>query len=80
MERHLLDEQFATADAAIWALAVEYLAGNCPDPGRKVSTQVRRAQAGNLGTTPTAITGVARLLSVHRRHALLAKCESKSQV
>ncbi|MFF9629998.1 AraC family transcriptional regulator ligand-binding domain-containing protein [Streptomyces fradiae] len=67
VERHLLDEQFATADEAIRRLAVDYLASHYPDPARKVSTQVRRALTGSLGTTSPAITGVARLLSVHPR-------------
>ncbi|MDI3403363.1 AraC family transcriptional regulator [Streptomyces cavernicola] len=67
VERRLLDEQFATADEAIRRLAVEYLAGHYPDPARKLSTQVRRALAGSLGTAPPAIAGVARLLSVHPR-------------
>ncbi|MFD4371038.1 AraC family transcriptional regulator [Streptomyces sp. NPDC058486] len=67
VERHLLDERFATADEAIRLLAVEYLSGHYTDPGRTVSTQVRRALAGGLGITPPAIAGVARLLSVHPR-------------
>ncbi|MZD08869.1 helix-turn-helix domain-containing protein [Streptomyces sp. SID5785] len=67
VERHLLDGQFATADATIRRLAVEYLADRYADPAAAVSTQVRRALAGSLGAGPPALGGVARLLSVHPR-------------
>ncbi len=67
VERRLLDERFDTADEATRRIAVEYLAGNYADPGRKVSIQVRRALAGTLSSAPPVIAGVARLLSVHPR-------------
>ncbi|MDQ8703860.1 AraC family transcriptional regulator [Streptomyces sp. LHD-70] len=67
VERRLLDTQFATADDAIRRLAVDHLVGNYPDPARKVSTHVRRALAGSLGTGTPAVAGVARLLTVHPR-------------
>lgn len=67
VERHVLDKQFRTADEAIRQLAVGYLADHYADPGREVSTQVRRALSGSLGVAPPALAGVARLLSVHPR-------------
>ncbi|WP_254398889.1 AraC family transcriptional regulator [Streptomyces sp. AC602_WCS936] len=67
VERHVLAERFGTADETIRRLAAEYLAGHYADPGREVSTLVRRALSGSLGTTPPALVGVARLLSVHPR-------------
>ncbi|MGW0143663.1 AraC family transcriptional regulator [Streptomyces calvus] len=67
VERRLLDMQFGTADDTIRHLAVQHLAGRYPDPARKVSTHVRRAVAGNLGTGRPVITRVARLLAVHPR-------------
>lgn len=67
VERRLLDQEFRTADEAIRRLAVDYLASHHTDPERLVSTQVRRALAGSIGTTPAAIGPVARLLAMHPR-------------
>ncbi|GAA3885095.1 AraC family transcriptional regulator [Streptomyces sedi] len=67
VERRVLDERFATADETIRELAAAHLADTYADPGRAVSTQVKRALAGTLGTAPPALSGVARLLAVHPR-------------
>ncbi|MGW7530213.1 AraC family transcriptional regulator ligand-binding domain-containing protein [Streptomyces sp. NPDC054783] len=67
VERRLLDEEFRSADAAIRRFAVDYLASHHTDPERLVSTHVRRALAGSIGTTPAAIGHVARLLAMHPR-------------
>jgi len=67
VERRLLDEEFRSADAAIRRFAVDHLASHHTDPERLVSTHVRRALAGSLGTTPAAIGHVARLLAMHPR-------------
>lgn len=67
VERHVLDMRFATADEAIRRLAVEYLGAHYADPGREVSTRVRRALSGILGSAPAVLPAVARLLSVHPR-------------
>jgi AraC-like DNA-binding protein len=62
-----LDERFVTANAAIRRLAVQYLASNYADPGRTVSSQVRRALSKSLGGAPPTVTSAARLLAVHPR-------------
>ncbi|MFF2083425.1 AraC family transcriptional regulator [Nocardia sp. NPDC058176] len=67
VQRDRLDDRFATANEAIRRLALQYLAGNYPDPTRKVSTQVRRALSKSLGSAPPTIGRVARLLAVHPR-------------
>ncbi|MGH3313111.1 MAG: AraC family transcriptional regulator [Streptomyces sp.] len=67
VERRLLDMEFRSADAAIRRLAVEYLAGHHTDPERLVSTHVRRALTGSVGTTPATIAHIARLLAMHPR-------------
>jgi AraC-like DNA-binding protein len=67
VERRLLDEEFHSADAVIRRLAVDYLASHHIDPERLVSTHVRRALAGSLGTTAAAIGHVARLVAMHPR-------------
>ncbi|NDZ80084.1 AraC family transcriptional regulator [Streptomyces sp. SID10853] len=67
VERRLPDGEFRSADATIRRLAVDYLAGHHTDPERLVSTHVRRALAGSVGTTPPAIGQVARLLAMHPR-------------
>ncbi|MGW9031198.1 AraC family transcriptional regulator ligand-binding domain-containing protein [Streptomyces sp. NPDC055722] len=67
VERRLLDEEFRSADAVIRRLAVDYLASHHTDPERLVSTHVRRALAGSVGTTLAAIGHVARLLAMHPR-------------
>lgn len=67
VERRLLDEEFRSADAAIRRLAVDYLTSHHTDPERRVSTQVRRALAESVGTTPPAIRHVARLFAMHPR-------------
>jgi AraC-like DNA-binding protein len=67
VERRVLDHEFRSADAAIRRLAVEYLAGHHTDPERLVSTRVRRALAGSVGTAPAAMADIARLLAMHPR-------------
>ncbi|MFC9479945.1 AraC family transcriptional regulator ligand-binding domain-containing protein [Streptomyces griseus] len=67
VERRLLEKEFRGADEAIRRLAVDYLAGHHTDPERLVSTHVRRALAGSIGTTAAAIGPVARLLAMHPR-------------
>ncbi|MFD0022943.1 AraC family transcriptional regulator [Streptomyces sp. NPDC058382] len=67
VERRLLEKEFRGADAAIRRLAVDYLASHHTDPAHLVSTHVRRALAGSVGTTPATIAHVARLLAIHPR-------------
>ncbi|MFF1921509.1 AraC family transcriptional regulator ligand-binding domain-containing protein [Streptomyces sp. NPDC058221] len=67
VERRMLEKEFRGADAAIRRLALDYLTRHHTDPERLVSTHVRRALAGSVGTTPAAIGPVARLLAMHPR-------------
>lgn len=67
VERRLLDREFRDTDEVLRRLAVEYLASHHTDPERLVSTHVRRALAGSVGTAPATITHVARLLATHPR-------------
>lgn len=67
VERRLLDERFASADEGIRQVAVDYLATHYSDPGSSTAAQVRLALAESLGTMPSAIGNVARLLALHPR-------------
>jgi AraC-like DNA-binding protein len=67
VERSTLDADFASANAGIRQLALDHLRDAYPDPERLTATQVRRALAGSLHTTPPALANVARLLAVHPR-------------
>ena len=67
VERRLLDEEFAGADATIRRLALDYLTSHHTDPEHRISTHVRRALTDSVGTTTPAIRHVARLLALHPR-------------
>lgn len=67
VRRDALDEPFATADATIRALALDYLATSYADPRARFSTQVRRALTERLGVIAPAIDNIARLFAMHPR-------------
>lgn len=67
VERRAFDAEFGSADAAIRRFAVRYLEVHHTDPEHLVSTRVRRALAGSVGSTQPSIAGVARLLAMHPR-------------
>lgn len=67
VERHVLEERFRSADAAIRRVAMEHLASHYSDPEATVAAQVRAVLADRLGTAPTSLGQVARLLALHPR-------------
>ncbi len=54
-------------DETVRAIAIDYLETHFDRPGRTVTDRVRTALARSLGTGPSRIGGVARLLRMHPR-------------
>lgn len=67
VERHRLDEAFASANDAIRTLAVAYLNRHYTDPATCVAPQVRLAVAETLATAAPSLPRTARLLAMHPR-------------
>ncbi|WP_026163132.1 AraC family transcriptional regulator [Kribbella catacumbae] len=67
VEHQLLNARFASADAAVRQVAVEYLTRHYPDPGGRVSVRVRWALAESLGVAVPSLVHCARLLAMHPR-------------
>ncbi|WP_250150108.1 AraC family transcriptional regulator [Mycolicibacter acidiphilus] len=67
VHRSVLDEEFATGNAVLRQLALDYLASRHTDPETRLATDVQRALAEQVGVTATTIDNVARLFAVHPR-------------
>jgi AraC-like DNA-binding protein len=65
--RSLLDRPLTGVDGTLRTLALDYLSGHFPEPGRVVAPQVRNAIDGMLGTSPLRMDAVATLLGMHPR-------------
>src|SRR3546814_18778820 len=65
VERRILDTAFETANESIRLLALEPLSTSYHDPRHRISSQVRRALDGSLGTSVPSLAGVPHLFSVH---------------
>ncbi|MFD6897637.1 AraC family transcriptional regulator [Rhodococcus sp. NPDC060086] len=66
IDRRILDDRFEDADETIRQVAIQFLADNFADPGKRVRTQVRSVVATTLAAPP-ALADVARLLATHPR-------------
>lgn len=67
VERHLLEEGFASADAAIREVAIDHLSRHFRDPHLDIAHQVRLGVAEALRSAPPTIDTVARMLALHPR-------------
>ncbi|CRK57189.1 Transcriptional regulator, AraC family [Alloactinosynnema sp. L-07] len=67
VQRHVLEETFSGADAAIRAVALEHLASQFSDPGLDFVSQVRLGIAESLRTAPPTIASIAKLFAMHPR-------------
>ncbi|MFI6938483.1 AraC family transcriptional regulator [Streptomyces sp. NPDC050418] len=67
VDRRVLDEHFAGADAGIRRIALSHLARDHHDPNDTVASQVRLALAETLGTLTPTLAHTGRLLRTHPR-------------
>ncbi|MBG0565391.1 AraC family transcriptional regulator [Actinoplanes aureus] len=63
----LLGRPLEGVDANLRGLALAFLSRQAPGPGTVVASRVRAVLAQALGTGPTDLAGVARVLAVHPR-------------
>lgn len=67
VDRHVLDTSFAEADETIRQIALAHLMSTHTDPDEQAAVRVRRALADGLGSAPSTLAQVARVLAVHPR-------------
>ena len=67
VDRHVLDTSFAEADETIRQIALAHLMSTHTDPDEQAAVRVRQALADGLGSAPSTLAQVARVLAVHPR-------------
>lgn len=67
VDQHLLDRRFAAADETIAQIALEHLTRAHHDPDEQTAVRVRRILTDGLGSAPSSLDQVARVLAMHPR-------------